>query len=96
MLDAVKQQQYVVLPRHRPMNRPPQIVRKRKLESSMKSGSNSHTMKVVIPHSNTKNQHIKKEYLASTIKPENTFALMCESTLNEIYEQSSNIKSVDV
>jgi len=61
----------------------------------MKSGSNSHTMKVVIPHSNTKNQHIKKEYLASTIKPENTFALMCESTLNEIYEQSSNIKSVD-
>ena len=53
---------------------------------------------VVIPHSTTRNNvsSIKKEYLASTIEPKNTFATMCESTLQEIYDQCNTLKTIDV
>jgi len=55
-------------------------------------------MKVVIPHATTRNNvsSIKKEYLASTIEPQNTFAIMCENTLQEIYDQCNTLKNTDV
>jgi hypothetical protein len=39
---------------------------------------------------------IKKEYLASTIRPENTFSTLCNSILSEIYDSCQTRSSVDV
>ena len=63
--------------------------------------SKSHEIfKVVIPsNSNLKTSQgasIKKEYLASTIRPENTFSTLCNSILSEIYDSCQTLRSVDV
>ena len=56
--------------------------------------------KVVIPsNSNLKtgqSASIKKEYLASTIRPENTSSTLCNSILSEIYDSCQTLRSVDV
>ena len=66
-----------------------------------KSHEISWIFKVVIPsNSNLKTSQgcasIKKEYLASTIRPENTFSTLCNSILSEIYDSCQTRSSVDV
>lgn len=89
--------QYIVLPRCRPANRAP--IRKRRMENT-NNNNNTNTMKVVIPsNSNLKTSQgasIKKEYLASTIRPANTFSTLCNSILSAIYDSCQTLRSVDV